>query len=130
MTLEGLLSDFKVKKDKSKWMKWFWYLLAGSAALLLIGGLTYQMMSRSKIAAAALHKVDVLKEEKNLAKANAKVAASDAEFRKHIKKADAATQKIKVLKMKAVVALNEHSKAKEIIERIQSWDDVDKTIKH
>lgn len=128
--LEKLLSNLKVQKDKSKWLKYFWWALAAIVALLLVGILTFQLVSKSKKTAKALHQVDVLTEEKNIAKANAQVAESEEEFQKHIKNVEKIDKKLKKLRREAHKSDTAHKQAKALIDRIQSWDDVDQVIKH
>lgn len=129
-TIEKIISSLKEKKTKSKYFKWFWYLLAGAVGFILIAGLVLQTMNKSRKAAKALHKLDVMVEKQNIEAVNAKVAESQAKQEKHMAKAKKYSDKAKALDIKRAKLEKEAERNRTIIDNIQSWDDVDKVIKY
>lgn len=135
MSFREVVKDtVKSFKDKTKhspwWIKWFWYILAGSLGLLLIAFLVFETLSKSRKAAKALHERDVLLEKTTESVVNASISKSEKQKQKHLSKAIKYEEKAILREEKATAAKKRAIESKAIINSLQGWDDAEKNIKY
>lgn len=130
-TVGEIVKSLRVKtKNSTWWTKWFWYVLAGSLGLLLIAGVVFETLQKSKKAAKAMHQRDVLIEKQTQAEVNSLVAKTEKKKQVLINKADKHVEeadKKLALNKKLVSRVN---KNKKIINKLRDWDDAQLHIKY
>lgn len=131
---DGLAQKFEYLKKKLKdspwWSKWFWYVVVGIFAVLLAGGLIFNIISKSEKAAKAMHERDVLLEKAKLEEVNAEVSQYEKQKTKHAKKAEKYKEKAQKLRVKIVDSKAHAIQSQQIIDKLKGWDDVENNIKY